>query len=310
MTIKGINEPKGNWQNPFLEIVLRGIRKANFNFENWDINQIPNNLENHDFDSLNNGWGVFKAPEEQTCSFITQEFASSPFTKGYWVATDENGDKDHRWYMIEREFHLGIKKVYPNSDFSNWATKLKNDKNSNEDELKNQVFDNSINSRWADILINRIGYSKDEFEIYIKWQPVLIEAKRITTINSKINFKPKFSECVFNYNEVLKDVRKLLGLKIGIKNKNTIFQHPHPKGQFDDFFPIILFWGLKRDCDTAIEELKNNEVSIKYDNADYKISKWFGLCKEYPHRIKDYEKNEDVDEILKVVLLEFEFIQK
>jgi len=303
-----MNELRGNWQKPFIEIALRGIRKANFNFENWDLNQIPSNLEHNEFNHLNNGWGVFKAPEEYTCAYITQEFASSPFTKGYWVATDEKGHKKQRWYMIEREFHLGIRNIYPDSDFSNWEPKLKNDKKSNEDEVKNQIYDNTSNSRWANMLVNRIDYKEKTFEAYIDWRPVLIEAKRITKIESKINFKPKLNELKDNYTEILKDVKKLLGLKIGITEyKNTEFRHPHPKGKSDDFFPTILFWGLKEQCNSAIKKLQKKEVSIIYNNEKYTITKWFKLDKEYPHRVRDYNNNKDKNETLKIVLLEFEY---
>ncbi|MBL4862937.1 MAG: hypothetical protein JKY09_07980 [Crocinitomicaceae bacterium] len=274
--------PIEKWPKPFIEIALRGIRKANFDFEQWRINQIPTQLGEETFRGLNDGWSIFLTPEEHPCAYITQEFATSPFTKGYWIPGEKK--KKPRYYMIEHEQYLTVEKVFPCTDYSKWEAK------------PNQ----KPGRRKADMLINRIGFENRNFTFFFDstWHPTLIEAKRATILPGDLSLKPDLSILknpdVIQHREIIKDVKKQLGLKIALKEGNCSFKHPHKQGNNATFFSGILFWGFKEHVDAIRDKLQEN-VSIEYDGSTYTTKNWTGIQRDYPYHLLNYKDTQGVN---------------
>lgn len=302
--MNNLTNDDGYWYKPFIQIALRGIRKAHFDFEMWDTVQIIDNLNHHTFDSLNSGWGIFKAPEEHTCAYITQEFAASPFVKGTW-----SPDGVKRWYFIEREVELQLENVYRSKNYAEWATKENKEENKTLSDKKPK----------CDMLLSRILYS-DENKCYhdvIEKPVVLIEAKRIEILKSKIE---SFDTLESNVEGVINDIKKLAGIHLMNKKKKLIIDNPvnrdrrekylkdeKQKEKENNFHPWLLTWGIDSKINDFITtNLKDGVVTVNFDGKDLPIKNFRGISETYPMYFRD-KNNPDNKKTHNLKLLLFTF---
>lgn len=261
---------RAKWRQIFLELAVRGIIQVHHKYNVWELGQHQTSLT--DFENLNQGNGIFYAPEEYVRDVIAQQLIET----GLWK--EHSIEEDNSSYIIDREFLIQI----PHKELFELDTeKTFVSYDSSEDEIK------GFKKFKVDMVFKRmqpINPIDQSFTL-----PVLIEAKRFELANiDLITKKLKISSTQIA--SIDKDIMKLRVIKEYLKDNEIEFYGE----KFKEVFTYLLVWG-KGNVDFDINEslyskLKYKEfidpeyceirrIPIKWTNEnDMKISKFIWIA--------------------------------
>lgn len=251
------------WREVFLEVALRAIRRTHYEYGIWELGQKELILD--DFSSLNQGLGIYYAPEETVRDAISQEIMLTGLWKKHTI------EKELRSYWIDREVRI----------------EFELNKTTNSPFIKELFSGNETGKKYfdIDIVFKRIEEkTKDGQETL----PTLIEAKRYSHVNIDLQTKeikigrPQLSA-------INKDIAKLKLLLDLFENKPLVIKSK----PYKCFRIHLLVWGIAKKGFNIrtdfISKLKYgkylslSEKSIKYlpiqwdSKMNVKKYLWIGL---------------------------------
>jgi len=232
------------WIEIFLELAIRAITQIHHKYNVWQLGQ--EDLAIKDFKKLNQGQGIYYAPEEHVRDGISQQIIET----GIWKEHKINGQV--RSYLIDREFQIKI----PFQDmvvFDKEQKFLKDKSYYKEDKdwancKKRKCFN-------VDIVFKRI---QEENKDRSKTIPTFIEAKRYKLVDvNLITKKVKIGK--IQKKGIDSDILKLRVISRYVKRNGIRFHNKiHKK-----VYTYLLIWGegdelfdLKKDL---IQKLKYSE---------------------------------------------------
>ncbi len=209
---------RAKWRQIFLELAIRGIIQVHHKYNVWELGQHKTSLT--DFENLNQGNGIFFAPEEHVRDVIAQQLIETGLWKEHSIEDDDSS------YVIDREFLIRI----PNKDL----LELDSEKIfTNIDSFEEEIIGSKRFK--VDLVFKRLQPLNPDESATL---PVLIEAKRFEVINiNLITKKPNVTSTQIS--GIDRDIWKLKVIKSYIK-KNSIEFYGE---KFEDVFTYLLVWG-------------------------------------------------------------------
>lgn len=211
------------WTKIFIELAIRAITQVHYKYSVWELGQ--EKLQINEFKRLNQGEGVFFAPEEHIRDMISQQIIETALWKEHNIAGE------NRSYFVDREFSIKI----PYKELILLDKEEKRFiKNKAEYENDHSPID-KVKKFYVDLIFKRLQTLDSDGMPTI---PVLIEAKRfkladIDLINKKVTLGK------IQKTGIDKDILKLrLIRKFNKRSKINFYGNT-----YDKIFTYLLIWG-------------------------------------------------------------------
>lgn len=244
---------KQAWTKIFIELAVRAVMQVHHKYSVWELGQ--EELVIDDFKRLNQGLGIFFAPEVHVRDTISQQIIETALWKEHKI------EGENRSYLVDREFPIKIPlKELVLLDEHN---KLIINKEIYENDY---LISDKVTTFNIDLIFKRIQINNGD---RTPTRPVLIEAKRYNLIDIDL-IKKTVTQGEIQKRGIDKDILKLRAIrKFNLTNKINFYGN-----EYDKIFTYLLIWGKgNNDINFDIEkELINKlDYSIYIDKENIEI---------------------------------------